>query len=106
MGTSRRFSREWHRERAELARAEADATAETLYRLRVVVHGRDRHHNWRVRAEDTVPPYRGFRAGRSRVRPDETGYDEPARHAGADEFWVVDLPVAPEVIGDVLDRDR
>jgi hypothetical protein len=102
---SRRFSREWQRERAEQAQAEADATAEMMYRARFGRHSLAHYQNWRVHAEDKVLPYRGFRAGRSRVRPDQTGYDEPARGGDSNEFWVVDLPVAPEVIGDVIARE-
>ncbi|WP_325158178.1 hypothetical protein [Actinophytocola sp.] len=46
---------------------------------------------------DTVLPYRGFRAGRSRVRPDDTGYDEPLapdppRDSGPDNPWLADIP--------------
>nr|WP_157528321.1 hypothetical protein [Kibdelosporangium sp. MJ126-NF4] len=100
----RRFSREWQRERSEQAQAETDATAEMIYRARFGRYSLAYYQNWRVRTEDQVLPYRGFRAGRSRVRPDQTGYDDPASDHDSDEFWVVDLPVAPEVIGDVIAR--
>ncbi|HEX6353409.1 hypothetical protein [Actinophytocola sp.] len=68
-----RFSRRRQRERAERAAADDEADA-------AFWHGIAR---WgpgprppRGPSED-IRPYRGFRRGRARMRPDPTGYDEP-----------------------------
>ncbi|MET0132637.1 MAG: hypothetical protein ABW215_03500 [Kibdelosporangium sp.] len=100
----RRFGREWQRERAARAAAEAEATAELIYRMRNPFgrSGPFDYHHWRhVGAGDEVRSYRGFRAGRSRIRPDDAGYDEPAAGTESSDYWVLNMPSAPAVIGDV-----
>lgn len=117
-----RFSREWQRQRAEQAAAERAETMELVGRI-ARVFGR----GWfaprrapRVEIGEELAPYRGFRAGRARIRPTATGYDEPAEPAeraepagqaprgpGNEHPWLDDLddldggpPVSGPVIGD------
>jgi hypothetical protein len=72
-----RFGRRRQRERAAEADAEAEAHAAAWYQVaRWVLPGpQPRTPPWRL--GDRIAPYRGFRAGRGRHRPDPTGYDEP-----------------------------
>jgi hypothetical protein len=84
-----RFSRQWQRERAAQADAEADESAMLIFRL-ARMFGRGPMFPFpRSRgAGDAVRPYRGFRAGRRRWRPDDTGYGEPAApEASRDDEW-------------------
>lgn len=93
-----RFSRQWQRERAEHADAEADEVATALYRIGRLFNRFPMPVDppRRARAGHTERPYRGFRAGRSRMRPDATGYDEPVaslapREPGNEHPWLADL---------------
>lgn len=110
MGRPGRFSRQWQRRRAEQADAERAETMETLGLI-----GRMFSRGWfvnprptRVEFGEPLPPYRGFRAGRARMRPTGTGYDEPVeptpRAPGNEHPWLADLddepPVSDPVIGD------
>jgi hypothetical protein len=59
---------------------------------------------WSAPRED-VRPYRGFRAGRGRKRPDRTGYDEPT--SPDRERWAeprADDPTLDPVLGDSDDE--
>jgi hypothetical protein len=97
-----RFSREWQRERAAQAQAEADEAIDALYRFRDPF-GRSSpftHPSWRVTSSDKVLPYRGFRNGRGRTRPDETGYDDPVSASGPGSR-IAEPPAAPSVIDSV-----
>jgi hypothetical protein len=103
-----RFSRAWQRERAERADAEQAETMETLGLIaRLFANGPfTRPRPIRVDLSEPVEPYRGFRAGRARHRPDETGYDEPERPAargpGNEHPWLEDLDDDPPVSGPVI----
>jgi hypothetical protein len=112
-----RFSREWQRERARRAKAEADEAAVTTYWISKLGtwFGPFVGTFWRPRVGDnnTVEPYRGFRAGRARWRPDSTGYDEPVEPAASrdswhDNPWLADLesgePVSDGLIDDEYDE--
>jgi hypothetical protein len=72
-----RFSRRRQRERAERANTEAEADAAVWWGIeRWVLPGPQPLSPPWDKGED-IKPYRGFRAGRGRMRPDSTGYDEP-----------------------------
>ena len=101
----RRFSREWQRERAQ---AQADESDQLAYRLSRLF---GRSPFWaalrrRDLAEDKILSYRGFRAGRSRLRPDETGYGEPVRPTPQGDWhdhpWLTDLHDEPPTAGPVI----
>ena len=72
-----RFGRRRQRERAETAAAAAEADAASWYQIaRWLLPGpQPRTPPWQQ--DDGIEPYRGFRAGRGRRRPDATGFDEP-----------------------------
>lgn len=86
-----RFTRQWQRERARRSQAEADEAAVKAYWISRVASrfGPFFGPLWRPRVgdDDTIEPYRGFRAGRGRWRPDSTGYDEPVMPAAAPDSW-------------------
>jgi len=100
-----RFSRRWQRERAERADADAEAAAAVWYRIaRWLLPGpQPRIPPWATREE--IEPYRGFRAGRGRWRPDHTGYDEPT--SPDREQWAeprADDPTLDPILGDSDDE--
>ena len=112
-----RFSREWQRERARQAKADADDAAVKVYWISQVAarFGPFLRPMWRPRVgdDDTTEPYRGFRAGRSRWRPDATGYDEPVEPVSRGDSWhehrwLADLdsgePVSDGLIDDEYDE--
>jgi hypothetical protein len=73
-----RFSRRRQRERAELAHAEAEDKTAFWWGIasRLLPGVQPSAPPWGD-ASDDIEAYRGFRAGRARMRPDRTGYDEP-----------------------------
>ncbi|RZS43630.1 hypothetical protein EV193_102611 [Herbihabitans rhizosphaerae] len=105
---SGRFSRQWQRERAARANDERE---DVNARLRWAFGGNPFGWRWRQRGE-RVLPYRGFRAGRARERPDDTGYDEPAAPEPVRDEWhgnrwlagMSDLRTNDGVIGDDPDE--
>jgi hypothetical protein len=108
-----RFSRAWQRERARRAKAEADEARLFAYWISKLSRYGHFFGPPRVRDDDTIEPYRGFRAGRSRWRPDSTGYDEPveptaARDSRLGHPWLADLesdePVSDGLIDDEYDE--
>ena len=98
-----RFSRRWQRERAARADAEAAARAAVWYRVaRWVMPGpQPLVPPWNWDTGEQVQPYRGFRAGRGRLRPDGTGYDEPT--SPDREQWE-EPPAADPILGDSDDE--
>jgi hypothetical protein len=73
-----RFGRRRQRERAAQADEEADEEAAALHRLlRFVGSGPAPPWSFWSAPREETRPYRGFRAGRGRERPDRTGYGEP-----------------------------
>jgi hypothetical protein len=113
MGTRRpgRFSRAWQRQRAEEADAEQAETMTTLGLIaRLFANGPlAALRPPRVDFSEHVQPYRGFRAGRARRRPTDTGYDEPAEQAGPaprgpgnEHPWLDDLTDEPPATGPVI----
>jgi hypothetical protein len=101
-----RFGRERQRRRAAQADAEADEAVERVWRLSRFT-GRLPYLaalRWaREVGRETVPPYRGFRAGRSRVRPEKTGYDEPATLS--EHPWLDGLEGVDPILGDEDDEN-
>ncbi|WP_460394650.1 hypothetical protein [Actinophytocola sediminis] len=100
MGARRpgRFSRAWQRQRAELADAERahdmaviDWIARRFGRNPLYLPP-DRRG---LLEPEPVRPYRGFRNGRARMAPTETGYEEPVeptpRGPGNEHPWLADL---------------
>lgn len=113
MGARRpgRFSRAWQRQRAEEADAERVETMETLGLIaRLFANGPlTTLRPFRVDTTERVRPYRGFRDGRGRRRPTDTGYDEPAEFAepaprgpGNEHPWLDDLSEEPPTSGPVI----
>ena len=72
-----RFSRRRQRERAEQAAAEAEANTALLWQIARRFGPVPLPVN-PPRDDEETRPYRGFRAGRARERPDRTGYGDPA----------------------------
>jgi hypothetical protein len=100
-----RFSRRRQRERAEQANAEADAEATVWWGIaRGLLPGVQRSRlPWDK--DEGIEPYRGFRAGRGRVRPSSTGYDEPI--SPDRERWEeprADDPTLDPILGDSDDE--
>jgi hypothetical protein len=102
-----RFSRRRQRERAEQAAAEDEARTAALWQVArwfspgtLSLPPRPPWHG-----DDETRPYRGFRAGRARERPDRTGYDEPI--SPDRERWAeprADDPTLDPIIGDSDDE--
>ena len=100
-----RFGGRRQRERAELARAEAEAAGAFWWAIarRVLPGVQPLRPPWD--RDDGIRPYRGFRAGRSRMRPSPTGYDEPASPRG--ERWEeprANDPTLDPILGDSDDE--
>lgn len=100
------FRRRQQRERAAQADREAAEKATMLYRVLRIMPG----FTAPLRPPSPDPyedtrPYRGFRAGRGRERPDRTGYGEPTSPDG--EQWEeprADDPTLDPVLGDSDDE--
>lgn len=101
-----RFSRQWQRQRAEQADAEH---ADRVARLQWVARRFSRFPFSappRSPASEHVRPYRGFRNGRARMAPTDTGYEEPVERQptvpGNEHPWLTGLtdePTSESVIG-------
>jgi len=99
-----RFSRRRQRERAEQAAEEADRDATVLYWVARLLPGPTVVPP-PVPNTDEIEPYRGFRVGRGRARPDRTGYGEPT--SPDREQWTeprADDPTLDPVLGDEDDE--
>lgn len=98
-----RFSRRRQRARAEEADAEAETRAAAWFQFaRSVLPGPQ--FRWDHGREE-IKPYRGFRRGRGRVRPDPTGYGEPT--SPDREQWAeprADDPTLDPILGDSDDE--
>jgi hypothetical protein len=101
-----RIGRRWQRERAALADEEAARSAALLgWMMRLVSSGPAAAGSWAAPLPEETQPYRGFRAGRGRERPDGTGYGEPT--SPDRERWAEprsDDPTLDPVLGDSDDE--
>jgi hypothetical protein len=107
-----RFGRRRQRARSEQVADEDDAAIQPWYRIAsfLLPGVQPPTPPWRDRP-DGIRPYRGFRAGRARIRPDSTGYDEPLtpdrQRAPDRERWPeprADDPTLDPILGDEDDE--
>ena len=101
-----RFRRRQQRERAAQADEEAAEKATMIYQVLRILPGFPAPL-WPPGREprDELTPYRGFRRGRGRERPDSTGYGEPTSPDGVRwEEPRAEDPTLDPILGDSDDE--